>query len=413
MGKLQRAKRPLEDSPLLHFFRTLGGVSIYVIAFVFGGLLTYFWFSATFLSPAEEGSQQVVPFNVEKGWNIKTISKALEEKELINDWWSVYLLSRLQQDKIAKNGVINIFPGEYRITKGMTPNEVLQALVKGELIYYEILIPEGTRIKDMPDMMARSGLVTPEEALTALQDKTLIAEQNIPASSLEGYVFPDTYKFTRSEDATSMVRKMLEEGTKKRTKEMYEKAVSLGLTFHQILTLASIIEKETGDPAERPIISSVFHNRLRIGMPLQTDPTVIYGIENFDGNLTKQQLTEPGPYNTYLNTGLPPTPICSPGLDAINAALNPEETEYLYFVSRGDGTHQFSASYKEHREAVKRYQSKPAEKVEVKAEVKAVEANPQDSQAQTEAEQILERELQKQQQLQQLSPSPNEASPPS
>lgn len=399
----------MEDSPFLRFFRTLGGVSIYVIAFVFGGLLTYFWFNATFLSPVEEGSQQVVPFNVEKGWNIKTISKELENKELIRDWWSVYLLSRLQQDKIAKNGIINIFPGEYRITKGMTPNEVLQALVRGDLIYYDILIPEGTRIKDMPDMMARSGLVTPEEARAALQDKTLIAGQNIPASSLEGYVFPDTYKFTRSEDATSMVRKMLEEGANKRTKEMYEKAVSLGLTFHQILTLASIIEKETGDPAERPIISSVFHNRLRIGMPLQTDPTVIYGIENFDGNLTKQQLTEPGPYNTYLNTGLPPTPICSPGLDAINAALNPDETEYLYFVSRGDGTHQFSASYKEHREAVKRYQSKPAEK----AEVKAVETNQPDPQAQTEAEQILERELQRQQQQEMRPPTADEVSPPS
>jgi UPF0755 protein len=140
------------------------------------------------------------------------------------------------------------------------------------------------------------------------------------------------------------------------------RAHALGMSVHEVVTLASIIEKETGDPAERPLIASVFHNRLERGMRLETDPTVIYGIEDFDGNLTRKHLRTPTPYNTYLNKGLPPGPIASPGKAALEAALYPAESGYLFFVSRKDGTHQFSSTLKEHREAVRKYQLRRSRK---------------------------------------------------
>ena len=136
-----------------------------------------------------------------------------------------------------------------------------------------------------------------------------------------------------------------------------ERASELGFSTIQMMTLASIIEKETGDKNERAIISSVFHNRMRIGMPLQSDPTVIYGKKDFTGNLTKEDLKTPTPYNTYINTGLPPTPICNPGIESIKAALFPQDTDFLYFVARGNGTHQFSAMYKDHVAAVNQFQT--------------------------------------------------------
>ena len=182
---------------------------------------------------------------------------------------------------------------------------------------------------------------------------------SIPSLTPEGFIFPETYSFSRPVTAHEIVERIVEEGRKRldeRLKGWKERGQQLGFNPYQVLVLASIIEKETGKPEERGVISSVFHNRLRIAMPLQSDPTVIYGIQNFDGNLTKEHLKTPGPYNTYLNTGLPPTPICNPGLDAIKAAVYPEDTDYLYFVGKGDGSHQFSATYKEHQRAVDNFQ---------------------------------------------------------
>jgi len=169
-------------------------------------------------------------------------------------------------------------------------------------------------------------------------------------------LFPETYLFTPGIDETRLFTMMVKQLQQKLSPELLKKAKKLNLDQHQLLTLASIIERETGDAEEMPLISSVFHNRLRKGIQLQTDPTVIYGIKDFDGNLTRKHLQTPTPYNTYIIRGLPPGPIASPGLSALQAAAVPAETKYLYFVSRGDGSHEFSATLKEHNQAVRKYQ---------------------------------------------------------
>jgi len=172
-------------------------------------------------------------------------------------------------------------------------------------------------------------------------------------------LFPDTYRFARATPPKDVIRTMVDQLGHVVTEEWQARAKEMNLTFHQVLTLASVIEKETGAGDERPHISSVFHNRLKRRIPLQSDPTVIYGLPNFDGNLHKKDLFHPSPYNTYRWAGLPPGPIASPGADSIRAALYPAMSKYLYFVSRNDGTHHFSATLLEHNKAVEKYQKRP------------------------------------------------------
>ncbi|MEZ4483867.1 MAG: endolytic transglycosylase MltG [Syntrophotaleaceae bacterium] len=180
----------------------------------------------------------------------------------------------------------------------------------------------------------------------------------IKAASLEGYLFHRAYTFDSRTDSRQLIKAMADQCLSEMTPALLAKAKEQGLNRHQLLTLASIIQKEAGDNSEMPLISAVFHNRLRRGIALQADPTVIYGIENFDGNLTRRHLQEITPYNTYRVPGLPPGPIASPGRAALQAAANPAAVNYLYFVARGDGSHQFSNTLREHNAAVRRYQLK-------------------------------------------------------
>jgi UPF0755 protein len=178
----------------------------------------------------------------------------------------------------------------------------------------------------------------------------------ITADTLEGYLFPDTYYFPSGLESKSIITAMVKQFRIAFKPEWQTRAEELGMSVHEVVTLASIIEKETGAPEERPLISSVFHNRLKKGMRLETDPTVIYGIPDFDGNIKRRHLNTYTPYNTYKIKGLPPGPIASPGAAALEAALYPAQSKYLYFVSKKDGTHQFSATIKEHNAAVRKYQ---------------------------------------------------------
>ena len=186
---------------------------------------------------------------------------------------------------------------------------------------------------------------------------------NIPSDSLEGYLFPETYHFSKQTSEHKIIHTMVD-AFKKRVinQELLDRVQRSGLSLHEIITLASLIEKETGLNEERKHISSVFHNRLRKNMRLQTDPTVIYAINEFNGNIRKKDLNINSPYNTYRYKGLPPGPIASPGLKSITAALNPIKTNHLYFVSRKDGSHHFSSSLEEHNHAVRRYQLKKVNK---------------------------------------------------
>ena len=192
--------------------------------------------------------------------------------------------------------------------------------------------------------------------IQAATDTTRVRQIGLEGETFEGYLFPDTYFFPKEVTIERIISTMVKRFWSVFVPEWQARAKDLGLTVHQVVTLASIIEKETGAPFERPIISSVFHNRLKKKMRLESDPTVIYGIKNFDGNLTRKHLTTPTPYNTYKIRGLPSGPIASPGGASLEAALYPDDTKFIYFVSRKDRTHQFSTNLKQHNRAVQKYQ---------------------------------------------------------
>jgi UPF0755 protein len=246
--------------------------------------------------------------------------------------------------------------GEYEFTKAMPPGEILRKLVDGDYKKRPIVVPEGFTVRKIAARLAAEGLVEEKEFLRLAGDRKLLADLNVPAPSAEGFLFPETYIFYRGLETDKIIGEMTKQFHAKVTQEMIAKAREQGFTLLQWVTLASIIEKETGLKAEMPLVAAVFRNRLKQKMPLQSDPTVIYGIEHFDGNLTRRHLERQNPYNSYLNRGLPPGPICSPGLDALQAALNPVPVKYLYFVSRNDGSHHFSETFPEHSRAVRKYQ---------------------------------------------------------
>lgn len=334
----------------------IGRIGVYFIPFLFGVLIVLLWFRSAFLTPVDPGNTNPILFEVVKGANIKSISKELEQKGILKHWYSVYYLSK---SKVNDSGDLKILAGEYELSAGLRPAQILEILLGGKVVAHDVSFPEGTPLKDLPMILAKSGLVSEQEATAALQDRSLLADLGVPTVSLEGFLFPETYSFSRPVTAQDMIKRMVTEWKNQLDVKLpgwKERASELGLSTIQMMTLASIIEKETGDKSERALISSVFHNRMRIGMKLQSDPTVIYGIKNFNGNLTKEDLKTPTPYNTYIIDGLPPTPICNPGLESIRAAIYPQETDYIYFVGKGDGTHIFSAFYKDHLVAVNRYQ---------------------------------------------------------
>jgi UPF0755 protein len=251
--------------------------------------------------------------------------------------------------------------GEYTFENGLTTLDVLKKLAKGECRLYKVTFIEGWTMNQMADYIAAQPFAGPnmrESFLTAANDKYLLKTFGVEADSAEGYLFPDTYLIERPKTAEWVIKMLVDQFHKVYTVELQNRAHELGMTTNEVITIASIIEKETGREDERGLISSVFHNRLKKNMPLQADPTVIYGLKDFDGNLRKADLSNPHPYNTYVHPGLPPAPIANPGLASIRAALWPADSEYIYFVARGDGSHEFTKTLAEHQKAVVKYQLK-------------------------------------------------------
>ena len=233
---------------------------------------------------------------------------------------------------------------------------MLSKMTKGEVIQYVVTIPEGFSVNQIADLLEEKRLVNREVFIQATEDPAFIRTLSVPHQRLEGYLFPDTYHFTRHLKPETMIKAMVLRWKQTVSGEYEARAKELGMPMHQVLTLASVIEKETARPRERPLISGVFYNRLRRNIPLQSDPTVIYDLHQFDGDLRKADLSIESPYNTYVVVGLPPGPIANPGKAAIHAALYPASTDYLYFVSRNDGSHAFSTTLAEHNQAVQKYQ---------------------------------------------------------
>ena len=299
-------------------------------------------------APTSAGHEKL--FTVPPGQGLKQTARSLHQEGLISDALRFTILARLEkQDKLLK-------AGEYFLSTSMTPREILAQMVEGRVHLYRVTVPEGFNLVQIAKAVAAAGLDSEADFLAATRDPKLARELGINADTLEGYLFPDTYYFPSGLDSKTIITTMVKQFRIAFKPSWEARAKELGMSVHEVVTLASIIEKETGAPEERPLISSVFHNRLKKGMRLETDPTVIYGIPDFDGNIKRNHLETYTPYNTYKIKGLPPGPIASPGSAAIEAALFPAQTDYLYFVSKKDGTHQFSATIKEHNAAVRKYQ---------------------------------------------------------
>jgi UPF0755 protein len=297
---------------------------------------------------AEAGGDQTVILR--PGLGFEGVLSRLEAAGVVTDPLRFRILARWHGlDRRIK-------AGEYRLSAAMTPMGVLRDLTEGRVVLRRLTIPEGFTLDQIAQAVEAAGLASADEFRRWAADPEFVQAQGIPAETLEGYLFPDTYLFSGSTTAREIVETLLDRFRAVFKDAWRVRAEETGWTVHEIVTLASIIERETGAPAERPRIAGVFHNRLRIGMRLQSDPTVIYGIADFDGNLTRKHLNTPTAYNTYQISGLPPGPIASPGRASLEAALHPADTPDLYFVSRGDGTHVFSTNLRDHNRAVRRFQ---------------------------------------------------------
>jgi len=249
--------------------------------------------------------------------------------------------------------------GEYRFDRAMTPFEVIDKLARGDVFVINVTFPEGLTIAEMAKIFESHGMGSAASFVDASKDASLVHDLDPAAPDLEGYLFPETYLLSRHTDAAKMMRLMVGRFTHVFTSEMREAAAARGMTVRQAVTLASIVEKETAKAEERPLVAAVYTTRLRIGMPLQCDPTVIYALAKagrYTGNIHKDDLALNSPYNTYRYPGLPPGPIASPGRASLEAALHPADADYLYFVSRNDGTHEFARTLEEHNRNVQKYQ---------------------------------------------------------
>ncbi len=251
--------------------------------------------------------------------------------------------------------------GEYRFDQPMSARQVADKIARGDVYVRPITFPEGLTIKQMGALYESKGFGPAREFITAAKNGSLVSAVDPEAKDLEGYLFPDTYKLPRHVTAELLVARMVAGFMKALTPELIDQAEARGLTIRQLVTLASIVEKETGNPDERPRVAAVYANRLKIGMGLQCDPTVIYALERsgrYNGNLTRENMQFDSPYNTYRYAGLPPGPIASPGRASLAAAASPADVSYLYFVSRNDGSHAFATTLEEHSRNVQQYQVK-------------------------------------------------------
>lgn len=285
--------------------------------------------------------------NIPRGASSFAIGGVLAEAGVIRYRWQFWLARALRPGT-------RLHAGEYRFDRSASTWEVFERLARGDVFYYELTVPEGSNMFDIAAAVERLGLAPASEFLREARDPGLIRDLAPRAPTLEGYLFPDTYRVTRHMSPRDICQQMTA-----RFRQIWA-SLEARADVHETVTLASLVEKETAVPDERPLVASVFVNRLRLGMPLACDPTVIYAAlleERYRGTLYRSDLESRQPYNTYQHAGLPPGPIANPGVDAIRAALNPARTDYLYFVALPDGSgrHQFSTDLASHQRAVARY----------------------------------------------------------
>lgn len=292
-------------------------------------------------------------FVVERGATLNGVARRLESDGLVQSARATKLAARWEglESKLQV--------GEYELSPHLSTSEILTILSSGRVKTYSATVPEGSRATEIAAILEAQGLADAEAFMAVVEDPEFAASLGIDGNTLEGYLYPDTYQLPKNMGEREVARTMVRLFDKVWSEEIEALAAEHTLSRSEIVTLASIVEKETAAPDERPVIAAVFLNRLGRGMRLETDPTVIYGIQGYDGNIRKRDLLDSSnPYNTYRIKGLPPGPIASPGVEALLAVMRPAKTDYLYFVSQNDGTHFFSSNYRDHTNAVNRYQKR-------------------------------------------------------
>jgi len=322
---------------------------------VFGSLLVLggYWLGREFGTPYYGAPQAETFVDIPRGSTTGAIADLLTDAGVIHSQFPFRIYARW-------SGTGRRFQaGEYRFDAPATPVQVAQRLIQGDVFFRSVTIPEGLTAEETIDLLSRNGLGNIEEMGLALHRTEWIREIAPGADTLEGYLFPDTYRFSRKATSEQVLHTMVDQFRTRMGKLLAEQPLPPGWQIEGLVTMASLIEKEVGIKEERPKVASVFYNRLRKRIPLACDPTVIYALKQagrYDGDIRKADLQINSPYNTYVHIGLPPGPIANPGLDSLRAALSPANTDFLYFVSRNDGTHEFSRTYESHQIAVARFQ---------------------------------------------------------
>ncbi len=325
-------------------------LSIAILAFcaVFAIGFNFLIFLYTPSSPAKS-----IYVEIPHAASFRKITQILKSKNLISNTWFFLALGKY------KKVTAKLQSGEYLIPPNTKPLQLLSILSAGRVLLHSATIPEGLTAKEIANILEAKGICSAYQFYHLAMQPHKIQCLNEQFRNLEGVLFPDTYRFPKNYPPALVIKKMVKRFCKIYTPAMRKRAKEIGMTNRHVVTLASMIEKEALLKREMPIISSVFHNRLKKGMRLQSDPTVIYDLPYFTGRLKKEDLLRPTPHNTYRIKGLPPDPICNPGRNAIFAALYPAKTNYLYFVARNDGTHVFSKTLDQHNIAVLLYQRQP------------------------------------------------------
>jgi len=306
------------------------------------------WYLFCLFVPPGNGSR-VKDISFPPGSGIRKLAGELKSGGIIRSSWHFILVTRLRGQSHRLKA------GDYRFNDAMTPGVILEKIVKGDVDFRKFSLPEGYSIYQAAELLEQKGYFKKDVFLEKCRNTELLNRLGVTGSSVEGYLYPATYNLSLGGDEEQLINQMVAQFEKRYAEVSRQAGLTPGLTRHQVVTLASLIEKEAVSAEEKPLISSVFHNRLRSGMPLQSDPTAVYGVRAFAGKVTKADVERPSPYNTYHIKGLPPGPIGNPGEDALHAALKPATSQYLYFVARQDGTHQFSRTLDEHNRAVSKY----------------------------------------------------------
>jgi UPF0755 protein len=320
---------------------------LYVTIPVLVSFGTYRFMDNAFLQAADSTDKKTKLVAIGPDMNFRQISAKIKNEKIVRYSQSLRVLAQLKgiQTKIA--------PGEYELSPSMTPTRVLEVLTSGKVFKRRITIATGMNMWEISGMLSQSGVIEKQKISKALTDPSLLARAGIAAQSFEGYLYPSNYSFTRPISVEKIIWTMLEEGEKKWLPKYSDQAAALKYSRHEILTIASLVQTEAEFKEDYKQLASVFHNRLSKGIKLQSESSVIYGLRDFKGQLTAEDLESPSPYNTFLNYGLPPGPICNSGIDAIEAALYPDETPYLFFIKQGSGRLKFLTSQREYEEVRK------------------------------------------------------------